>query len=258
MALVVFCAQLRAYEVIQMRIVNVRRSLPSFGAVSWLVLAAFLLAITMTSSMASAQIVLSVNIAPPPLPVYTQPACPGDGYIWTPGYWAYSDDGGYFWVPGTWVQAPEVGFLWTPGYWGWANSLYVWNAGYWGPQVGFYGGIDYGFGYTGNGYAGGYWNSGHFFYNSRVNNVNVTVVHNVYQRSVTERVNHASFNGGHGGISARPTATQERFAREKHIPAVSAQEAHLTAARADRSQFYSENHGHPAGAATARPGAFKG
>ena len=98
---------------------------------------------------------ISVTTAPPPLPEYDQPPLPGDGYIWTPGYWAYGDYG-YYWVPGTWVQPPTVGLLWTPGYWGFNGGRYIFNAGYWGPQVGFYGGIDYGFGYTGLGYEGGY------------------------------------------------------------------------------------------------------
>ena len=55
---------------------------------------------------------------PPPLPDYEQPPCPADGYLWTPGYWAWGGGGGYYWVPGTWVQPPRVGVLWTPGYWG--------------------------------------------------------------------------------------------------------------------------------------------
>ncbi len=242
-----------------MRILNIRCSLDSSGVLmNRLFLAAFLFVVAAIASIASAQVVLSVAIAPPPLPVYTQPVCPGDGYIWTPGYWSYSDDGGYFWVPGTWVEAPEVGLLWTPGYWGWSDGVYAWNEGYWGPQVGFYGGVDYGFGYIGVGYAGGYWNSGHFFYNSRVNNVNVTVVHNVYQKTVVEHVNHVSFNGGHGGIRARPTAEQERFAHEHHVPAAAVQREHETAARSDHNQFNSVNHGHPGVAATAKPGEFKG
>src|SRR5882724_4362009 len=120
---------------------------------------------------------VSVTIAPPLLPVYVQPACPGEGYIWVPGYWAYGHYG-YYWVPGTWVLAPFVGALWTPGYWGWGDGVYLWREGYWGPQVGFYGGINYGFGYVGFGYAGGYWNHGTFFYNTTVNNVNRTIVHN--------------------------------------------------------------------------------
>ena len=122
---------------------------------------------------------ISVGIAPPPLPVYVQPVCPAPGYIWTPGYWAYGPDG-YFWVPGTWVMAPEVGLLWTPGYWGWGGSAFIWNVGYWGPTVGFYGGVNYGFGYTGIGYQGGYWRGRDFYYNRSVNQVNVTNIHNVY------------------------------------------------------------------------------
>src|ERR1035441_3600210 len=87
------------------------------------------------------------TMAPPPLPAYEQPMCPGDGYIWTPGYWAW--DGAYYWVPGTWVLAPQIGYLWTPGYWGWGGAGFMFNEGYWGMSVGFYGGIDYGFGYFG-------------------------------------------------------------------------------------------------------------
>src|SRR5271163_414451 len=241
---------------------QVRRSLRcvlrSSGVLCCFLFVALLVAISATSSPASAQVVLSVAIAPPALPIYTQPICPSEGYLWTPGYWSYADDGGYFWVPGTWVEPPAVGLLWTPGYWGWGSGAYAWNAGYWGPQVGFYGGINYGFGYIGTGYAGGYWNGGNFFYNSRVNNVNVTVIHNVYQKTVIANGSHVGFNGGRGGITTRPTAEQERFAHEHHTAPVAAQTEHETAARADRSQFASVNHGHPAVAATARPGEFKG
>ena len=235
----------------------IRRSLKCFGVFSWLLLTVALLGIFASPSAVSAQVVLSVTIAPPALPVYAQPVCPGEGYIWTPGYWSYSDDGGYFWVPGTWVEPPTVGLLWTPGYWGWSNGAYLWNAGYWGPQVGFYGGINYGFGYIGTGYAGGYWTGGHFFYNTRVNNVNVHVVRNVYQKTVVVHTSHVSYNGGHGGINARPSAAQERFAHEQHTALTAAQEHHVTEARSDRSQFASVNHGRPAVVATARPGEFK-
>ena len=93
-----------------------------------------------------AQVNISVGIAPPALPVYEQPACPAAGYIWTPGYWAWDQD--YYWVPGVWVPPPRVGLLWTPAWWGWNNGAYVFNQGYWGPRVGFYGGINYGWGYT--------------------------------------------------------------------------------------------------------------
>ena len=67
--------------------------------------AAVLLAI---AAAAYAQMSISVSFAPPELPVYEQPLCPGEGYLWTPGYWAYANDyDDYYWVPGTWVMAPN-------------------------------------------------------------------------------------------------------------------------------------------------------
>ena len=148
-----------------------------------LLFALVLLAISAASS-AQIGVGISIRIAPPELPVYEQPICPEDGYIWTPGYWAYGDED-YYWVPGTWVAAPEVGYLWTPGYWGWGGDAYAWNDGYWGAQVGFYGGVNYGFGYGGVGYQGGYWNNGAYFYNRYVNNIgNVPNITNVYNTTV--------------------------------------------------------------------------
>ena len=74
-----------------------------------------------------------------------------------------------------------MGALWTPGYWGFYGGRYLFYPGYWGLHIGFYGGINYGFGYVGFGYEGGYWNSGRFFYNRVYNHINVpAVVHNVY------------------------------------------------------------------------------
>jgi hypothetical protein len=204
------------------------------------------------STAASAQVGVSVSIAPPELPVYDQPVCPGDGYIWTPGYWAW--DGDYYWVPGTWVLAPEPGYLWTPGYWGWGGSGFLFYDGYWGPTVGFYGGINYGFGYFGHGYEGGRWQDGHFFYNTAVNHVNGDVIHNVYNTRVDERqVSHVSFNGGNGGINERATAQEEAAAHDRHIAPVAAQTQHAYAARNNPQQRVSANHGAPPVVATARP-----
>ncbi len=146
-----------------------------------------LVAMLVISSASFAQVEISVNFAPPELPVYEQPLCPGDGYIWTPGYWAW-DGSDYYWVPGTWVMAPEPGYLWTPGYWAWGGGGYIFHQGYWGPQVGFYGGIDYGHGYFGHGYEGGRWDGGHFYYNRSVNNINVTEIHNVYNTNGCEQL----------------------------------------------------------------------
>ena len=205
-----------------------------------------------------AQFGVSITIAPPALPVYEQPMAPADGYLWTPGYWSYGEDG-YFWVPGTWVMAPEPGLLWTPGYWGWGSDAYAWNEGYWGPQVGFYGGVNYGYGYGGSGYGGGYWNKGAFYYNRSVNNVNVTNIHNVYNKTVINTTtNHVSFNGGRGGISARPSAAQETAAHERHTPPTSLQTQHVHAASGNHALLASVNHGRPAIAATAKPAEFSG
>ena len=143
------------------------------------------------------QFAIAVSFGPPLLPVYAQPLCPAPGYIWTPGYWAWDPlDGAYYWVPGTWVLPPTVGLLWTPGYWGFVNGAYVWYDGYWGPTVGFYGGINYGFGYPGNGYYGGEWRGREFYYNRTVNNVNVTNITNVYNQTVPNDINRVAYNNG--------------------------------------------------------------
>jgi hypothetical protein len=211
---------------------------------------------TASSAQIGIGIGISVRIGPPALPVYAQPICPGPGYLWTPGYWGWNDDGGYYWVPGTWVVGP-VGMLWTPGYWGFAGGFYGWHAGYWGPHVGFYGGINYGFGYGGVGFGGGEWRGGAFFYNRSVMNVNVTNVTNVYNRTVVVNNVHTSFNGP-GGIEARPTPEEERYSHEQHTAALASQTEHEHAASQNRALFASENHGRPAIAATARPGEFSG
>ncbi len=225
-------------------------------AVRRLLLAIIILAFS-AASFSQIGIGISVRVGPPALPVYAQPICPGPGYLWTPGYWGWNDDGGYYWVPGTWVVAP-VGMLWTPGYWGWGGGFYAWHAGYWGPHVGFYGGINYGFGYGGVGFVGGEWRGGGFYYNRYVTNVSATTVTNVYNRSVVMNENHVAFNGGEGGIAARPTAQEEAAEHEQHTPALAEQTHHEQLASQNRQNFASENHGRPAVAATAKAGDFSG
>jgi hypothetical protein len=218
-----------------------------------------LLVLTFTAgAFAQIGVGISVGFGPPPLPVYDQPLCPGDGYLWTPGYWAWDNDGDdYYWVPGTWVMAPEVGFLWTPPWWGWEGNAFFFHDGFWGPQIGFYGGINYGFGYFGEGYVGGRWQDGRFFYNREVNNVNVTNIRNVYNERVNiNNENHVSYNG-HGGVEARPTPQQEAAMHERHIGPVGAQSQHIQEARRNPELHAASNHGKPPIAATARPGALR-
>jgi hypothetical protein len=209
------------------------------------------------SFLSSAAVFVSVNIAPPALPVYAQPIAPGPGYIWTPGYWAWGPEG-YYWVPGTWVLAPYVGALWTPGYWGWGGAAYVWHPGYWGPRIGFYGGVNYGFGYFGVGYVGGYWNRGVFNYNTAVTNVNVTNIHNTYNQTVQNTtISRVSYNGGAGGINAQPTNEERLAGRDQHRGAMPLQARHEQLASTNRSLLASVNHGSPTLAATPRAAAYK-
>jgi WXXGXW repeat (2 copies) len=229
--------------------------------IRFLMLALLMAAVpALSSAQISVGVGLSVHIGPPPLPVYAQPVCPGPGNIWTPGYWAYGPSG-YYWVPGTWVVAPAVGVLWTPGYWGWGGGAYLWHAGYWGPHVGFYGGINYGFGYGGVGYGGGFWNHGVFAYNTAVTNVNTTIIHNTYiNRTVINNVtvNRVSYNGGTGGIMARPNPGEQAAMREQHMAATGEQMQHEQTARSNRAMLASVNHGRPLIAATPRAGQFEG
>lgn len=229
----------------------------SIVSIRSLLFALVLLAISAVSS-AQVSIGLSIRIAPPELPVYEQPICPEDGYIWTPGYWAYGDED-YYWVPGTWVMAPEPGYLWTPGYWGGDGDDYVFHEGYWGTEVGFYGGISYGYGYFGHGYEGGRWDNGRFFYNQSVSHVDVSRNRNVYNTRVDDnnRGNRVSFNGGNGGVQVRATSREEAAGRERHVAPVAAQTEHVQSARSNPELRASSNHGKPPIAATAKPGAFK-
>lgn len=194
--------------------------------------------------------------APPALPDYEQPPAPGDGYIWTPGYWAWSPNG-YYWVPGAWVEPPYPSALWTPGYWGYYGGRYMFYPGHWGLHIGFYGGINYGFGYVGLGYEGGYWHGGHFFYNRVYNNVDVHTVRNVY--SFNAHVNvvhgnpHASYHGGTGGVQARPGPSDRTAWREPTSPRMNSQVQHAQSYSKVQGQFANQNHGRPAQTAVRQP-----
>lgn len=213
-----------------------------------------------STSSARVNVGIVVSFGPPALPVYAQPPCPAPGYIWTPGYWAWDPAYGYYWVPGTWVPAPFVGALWTPGYWDFDDGGYRWHRGYWGLSVGFYGGINYGYGYTGFGYYGGYWRGGRFFYNRAVNRIMTRNITHVYYRGVREhtRFRHVSYHGGPGGTIARATRAQMAAARTRRYGPVRSQVRHARFARSDPALRARANRGRPGIAATPRPGRFRG
>lgn len=141
---------------------------------------------------AAVSFVMSVNVAPPAVPVYAQPICPGPGYLWTPGYWAYGPHG-YLWTAGAWARPPAPGMLWTPAYWGSEGGHYRFHTGYWGSRVGYYGGVRYGYGYPGTGFEGGEWRGHDFYYNSAAWHVDQVHMRNVYRRE-------AHFDDHHGPV----------------------------------------------------------
>ena len=210
---------------------------------------------------------------PPPLPDYAQPPAPDDGYIWTPGYWGWGPYG-YYWVPGVWVEPPYVGGLWTPGYWGFYGGSYLWYPGHWGMHIGWYGGINYGFGYVGFGYEGGYWNGGHFFYNRVYNNINGRGVRNVYSYRANVRVNNndrgnnnqrgnnnvrvnnggrPSYRGGPNGVQAQPRASEGNAYREPTAPRMNTQVQHEQNYSTQRGQYAARNNTRPSTTAETRP-----
>ena len=226
-----------------------------FRSARWFLLALLLCVIPASSH---AGVFISINFGPPVLPVYVQPICPQPNLIWMPGYWAYGDDG-YFWVPGAWVPAPYEGGLWTPPYWGWSSGLYVFHPGYWGYHVGYYGGVNYGFGYGGIGFAGGEWRGHNFAYNTAVMHVDERIVHTTYvdrtivERGYVARDSHVAYSGGPGGIN-HPPAPQERLAEhEQHTPPTSFQSQHIQAAQSNHQSYAKFNSGHPAMLAAAKP-----
>ncbi len=221
----------------------------------WLVMA-LLLSVIPASSHAS--VFISVGIAPPPLMVYEQPPCPQPGWMWQPGYWAYGPDG-YYWVPGAWVPSPYVGALWTPGYWGWSTGFYVWHPGYWARHVGYYGGVNYGFGYMGIGFVGGAWRGREFAYNTAVVRVNNVYIHNTYiDRTIVERntiINnrHVAYSGGPGGIQHMPTAQERLAMHDQHMTRATYLNQREAAARADHNAYFNANHGRPANVVANHP-----
>jgi hypothetical protein len=220
-----------------------------FSRLSAVLIAALLLTAIPAPSIAQFSVGVGATIGapPPPLPVYAQPPAPAPNYQWNPGYWGH-ETVGYYWVPGTWAPPPRHGLYWTPGYWRHAGTGYGWNQGFWGPSVGFYGGVDYGFGYFGTGFVGGVWAGNNFRYNTAIVNVNQTVIHNTYvDKTVVNRnvyANRVSYNGGHGGISAQPTAGQMAGAQDR-VPPTAYQKQQATIAGRNRNSYASVNKGNP-------------
>jgi hypothetical protein len=112
------------------------------------------------------------------------------------------------------------------------------------------------------GFGGGHWNGGFFAYNTAVMNIGVGAgFHSTFvDRTVIVNNNfsHTSFNGGPGGIQARPSAQEQQWSHENHIAPTAEQQSHYQSAQGNRANFASANGGHPANAAFSRPGSTAG
>jgi hypothetical protein len=147
-------------------------------------------------------------------------------------------------VPGTWVLPPNTGDLWTPGYWAFENTGFRWHIGYWGRTVGYYGGLNYGYGYSGRGYQGGRWNQGHYRRD----------FHESARRPGNSQV---SFIGGQGGWPSRPPNPDLHPRPNEHSAPSDAQMMHEYAAVTRPTQRATGSRERPLVAATPRPSAFE-
>ena len=122
-----------------------------------------------------------------------------------------------------------------------------------------YGGIDYGYGYSGDGYQGGRWENGAFLYNHSVNNLGSLAIANVHDQAVTADNNdvRVSFNGGRRGTAARPTQYQQAQASAEHVGATAEQQKHFEFASMDRSLYSKLNNGEPGVTATPCAGVLR-
>src|SRR6202000_928672 len=87
--------------------------------------------------------------------------------------------------------------------------------------------------------------------------VNRTIIRNTYvdRRVIVNNVNRVSFNGGRGGLNARPTPYQMQAERQKRFGPVSTQSNQERFARDNKDNWASQNHGNPRYAALQRPAA---
>ena len=124
----------------------------------------------------------------------------------------------------------------------------------------FYGGINYGFGYSGDGYQRGRWQKTAFLYNQAANNLGAVKVAHTYDQAipVDNSAVQASFNGGSRGTKTQPTSEQEELAHGEHVAPTAKQQAHFEMAAKDRSLYSKLNGGEPGIAGTSHAGVLSG
>jgi hypothetical protein len=73
---------------------------------------------------------IEVQQAPPAPMVETLPPAPGYGYVWTPGYWVWSDR--WVWYPGRWLLPPQPRAVWITGRWEFHRGrVWHYHPGHW-------------------------------------------------------------------------------------------------------------------------------
>ena len=129
-----------------------------------------------------------------------RPPRSGDGYIWTPGYSAGAD-GRLQPGPRRLDRCRLQRRTLDAGLLGLRQRRLPLERRLLGPYVGYYGGINYGFGYVGSGFAGGHWERGRYHYNRAYCNFGRGYnYHNVYNRPYN------GYNGHAGGASFTRTS----------------------------------------------------
>ena len=128
----------------------------------------------------------TIGAPPPPLPVYAQPPLRRRTTSGTPATGA--GERSVLLGSGNLVAGASARPVLDAGVLASLARRLRLEPSYWGSSVGFYGGVNYGFGYYGTGFVAGVWAGNNFRYNTAVANVNRTVIHNTYvDKTVTNK-----------------------------------------------------------------------
>jgi hypothetical protein len=76
------------------------------------------------------QIGIYIGRTPPPLRYEVRPAMPGEGYVWTEGYWG-NQGGRYVWRAGAWQRPPYEGGYWSHPHYDHYQQGWQMHEGHW-------------------------------------------------------------------------------------------------------------------------------
>ena len=93
-----------------------------------------LIAAAFTAGTAFAQINVSISLAPPAPQYELVPTIPM-GYVWAPGYWAWTGDR-HIWIRGRQI-VERPGYRWDPDRWDQRDGHYIRSVGHWAQDPGY-------------------------------------------------------------------------------------------------------------------------